>query len=84
LIYIHLEFIRSNESNNDISPPKKSSPIDRLRRTLSFRNRKKENISTSTSKNGNKNKTNANKPLPWQDDEKSVRVGMRSFSVKVK
>jgi hypothetical protein len=75
--------------NTDLIRRKKPRQMDRLRRTLSFRSKKKENISTDTpsstltTKNGNNTKTAEGKPLQWQDDEKSVRVGNCSFHVKV-
>ncbi len=47
--------------------------MDRLKRTVSFNNNKKENLSIK----------NENKPLQWQDDQKSVRIGRCSFNVKV-
>ncbi len=78
--FFHLELILSNEPDANVISPKKLSPIDRLRRTLSIRNRKKENTGPSSIKNG----TKAKKPLQWQEDEKSVRVGTCSFNVKVK
>jgi hypothetical protein len=57
----------------DSLPSKKSSPIDRLRQKLKFRNREKENRCTTKTK-----------PLQWQNDENNVRVGTCSFNVKVK
>jgi hypothetical protein len=54
--------------------------MDRLRRTLSFRNRKKEKI---TNNNNNNTKT-VNKPLQWHEDEKSVRTSTCNYNVKVK
>ncbi|CAF4531904.1 unnamed protein product [Rotaria sp. Silwood1] len=79
----------SSVQNTNLTQHKKHRRMDRLRRTLSFRNRKKENISNnnnlniSTNKNGtNHNITSENKPLQWQVDEKSVRMGTCSFHVK--
>jgi hypothetical protein len=53
------------------------SPIDRLKRTLSFGHKKKEDLDRK------KKETNTKKPVQWQDDEKSVRTGTSSFNVKV-
>jgi hypothetical protein len=71
--------------------------MDRLRRTLSFRSRKKGNLAAAANnhsstptpapaKTGNNSTTTTteSKPLQWQDDEKAVRVGACSFNVKVK
>ena len=54
--------------------------MDRLKRTFSFHQKKKDNTSTN-----NKNTTNKNekKPIQWHDDDKSVRDGTCSFNVKV-
>lgn len=95
----------SSPPNTELVKRKKHRQMDRLRRTLSFRSRKKGNAatnnnnnnnsnnhsSTTTStttgntsvKNGNNTTTTAeNKPPQWQDDEKAVRNGACSFSVK--
>jgi numb-like protein len=72
---------------------KKHRQMDRLRRTLSFRSKKKggpaansanaSSTSTSTNTKNNHSTTIAdNKPQQWQDDEKSVRMGACSFNVK--
>ncbi|CAF0865767.1 unnamed protein product [Rotaria sordida] len=81
--------ISSSLQNTDSIQRKKRPRMDRLRRTLSFRHRKKENISnnnhlnTSTNQNNKRhNITSENKPLQWQDDEKFVRMGACSFNVK--
>lgn len=92
--------------NTELIRRKKHRQMDRLRRTLSFRSRKKGNTANNTdnnhsstataiTKNGNNvpatttittstTTTAENKPLQWQDDEKSVRAGACSFNVKVK
>lgn len=93
--------------DTELLPRKKPRQMDRLRRTLSFRSRKKGNTSnnnnnnntnhsstpaaTSAVKNGSSTTTTTttapttadSKPSQWQDDEKSVRVGACSFTVKV-
>ncbi|CAF2751996.1 unnamed protein product [Rotaria sp. Silwood2] len=91
--YHHEETVSDNFSssarNTDLTQRKKHPRMDRLRRTLSFRHRKKENpssnnhLNTSTNINGkHHNITSENKPLQWQDDEKSVRMSTCSFNVK--
>ena len=47
--------------------------MDRLRRTLSFRSRKKKR----------REQTESTKPHQWQEDERKVREGTCSFQVKV-
>jgi len=99
----------SSPPNTELVKRKKHRQMDRLRRTLSFRSRKKGNSATNNNnnnnnnnnhssttttstttgntsvKNGNNTTTTAeNKPPQWQDDEKAVRNGACSFSVKVK
>lgn len=93
--------------DTELLPRKKPRQMDRLRRTLSFRSRKKGNASnnnnnhsstpatTSAVKNGSSttatttntitspSTTADSKPSQWQDDEKSVRIGACSFTVKV-
>ena len=64
--------------------------MNRLRRTLSFRNRKKEKLSNNDHSSSLPNKkekqkiTNESIPLQWQEDEKNVRTGTCSFYVKVR
>lgn len=97
----------SSPPNTELVKRKKHRQMDRLRRTLSFRSRKKGNSATNNNnnnnnnnnhssttttstttgntsvKNGNNTTTTAeNKPPQWQDDEKAVRNGACSFSVK--
>ncbi|CAF1008779.1 unnamed protein product [Adineta ricciae] len=63
----------------DLKKPTKHNQMDRLKRTFSFHQKKKDNSSTN-----NKNSTNKNekKPIQWHDDDKSVRDGTCSFNVK--
>ena len=104
-MFIHLDDQhKSLQLSATIEPiqRKKHRQMDRLRRTLSFRSRKKSNhqsninnnnqettlpsptTTTSSNKNTNNNGTSAdNKPIQWQGDEKSVRMGFCSFNVKV-
>ena len=85
-----LDNLSSAPPTTDLVRRKKSRQMDRLRRTLSFSSKKKQNMldnthsSTSSTKNENNTKTTGSKPLQWQDDEKSVRVGNCNFNVKVK
>jgi hypothetical protein len=89
----------SSPPNTELVRRKKHRQMDRLRRTLSFRSRKKGNAAANNNNNNNHSSTtiptkNGNtaattttaesKPPQWQDDEKSVRVGACSFTVKVK
>jgi len=75
-----LDNLSSALPNTDLLRHKKHRQMDRLRRTLSFRNRKKEKI---TNNNNNNTKT-VNKPLQWHEDEKSVRTSTCNYNVKVK
>ncbi|CAF0910742.1 unnamed protein product [Rotaria sp. Silwood1] len=87
--------------NTELIRRKKHRQMDRLRRTLSFRSRKKGHTTNNNNNNNNNNNDNnhlsttapikngntttittENKPLQWQDDEKSVRAGACSFNVK--
>ncbi|CAF3133641.1 unnamed protein product [Rotaria socialis] len=79
----------SSLQNSDLTQRKKHQRMDRLRRTLSFRSRRKENLSNNNNSNTLPNKndkslnsTNENKPSQWQDDEKAVRMDTCSFNVK--
>ena len=49
--------------------------MDRLRRTLSFRSRKK--------RRRNQEQTESARPHQWQEDDTKVREGTCSFQVKV-
>lgn len=74
--------------NTDFAQHNKRRPMNRLKQTFSFRHRKKEN-SLANKNHSNKNVTNHqitgdSKPLQWQEDERSVRVGICSFHVKVR
>lgn len=95
-MYAVLENFPSTVQNIDFTiQPKKHPRMDRLRRTLTFRSRKKDNltnnnniinnVNTTTNKNGKlENSNGENKSLQWQDDEKAVRMGTCNFGVKVK
>jgi lysozyme family protein len=96
----------SSPPNTELLRRKKHRKMDRLRRTLSFRSRKKGNTANNNNNNNNNNHSSTttttaatstknanntpattsteNKPSQWQDDEKSVRVGTCSFTVKVR
>ena len=100
------EQVKPLPANTELIQRKKSRQMDRLRRTLSFRSRKKHEhraqantataaaaspttttlppttTTTTAPKNGTAT-TPDSKPVQWQDDEKSVRVGACSFTVKV-
>ncbi len=84
-IYLVWKFTETGKQDKCTTPPtKKSSPIDRLKRTLSFGYKNKEELGTSLSKNGKKKDTKVNKSMQCEDDEKTVRNGMISFNVKVR
>ena len=59
----------------------KSLQMDRLRRTLSFHSEKKAKATSNAQPSAS---TVKQKPLQWQEDEKAVRLGTCSFTVKVR
>ena len=68
------------KENHCVTPPKKSSPIDRLKRIFHFR---EENSSPKSTKNGKKKQSKVDRTIQWQEDEKAVRAGTCTFHLKV-
>lgn len=66
------------KEKNRVLSPKKSSPIDRLKRIFHFRD--ENSLSNSI---GKKKASKAERAIKWQEDEKAVRAGTCSFHVKV-
>ena len=59
--------------------------MDRLRRTLSFRLKKKDNsLNKTTLSDDTSIKIAKEKTTKWPDDERAVRVGLCKFRVKVR
>ncbi|CAF0893577.1 unnamed protein product [Adineta steineri] len=71
------ENLPTDLANTILKQHKKHQQMDRLRRTLSFHNKKKENKTINNHTNKNEKK-----PVQWHDDDKSVRDGTCSFNVK--
>ncbi|UJR16175.1 hypothetical protein I4U23_003085 [Adineta vaga] len=62
----------------NLKQQKKHYQMDRLKRTFSFHNKKKD----ATTTNKNSSNKNEKKPVQWHDDDKSVRDHTCSFNVK--